>query len=608
MHFLKTVLYTLEKLKLFLLPSALVLFTAYVFYQPSLSPDVHPLSIIIFIFCLLYLLLSRPSIKVSSPLYWVFAYFILGGVSVFLPISHLTSKAIWINAVLSVTAGLVIWDAYREANNSVKSILEKMSGVLCLLLALLILLQNLFAGRFSPRKLEFLRWMTLDLNGWMQKYQELWLLLFVWIAVACFSKFKKRFIPIFITIVVSGAALFSGYSQNSKIAFIASVLFYLYGTMVKKLPKYLLTFCVIGVVILMPLFLGIVNLYSVAGDKCLPILKSFNNTHLTPRLIIWDYALHISSINPITGFGFGSAHNLPGENVASMVFYQTGEFIAKLTPSLNGSLFPGRHPHSVVFLVLIDLGLIGLILYLGFLVSVIVEIAHSKVPYWCTNAAGSLLLACVIYWQLSFSVWDFECLLLLFMGSGLMSLILNTKCTDNLVEQKKAPQRSLIKKILPIVLATGIILNIVYYVKEKLVFNNTEKAQINLSNDLSAIIINGKDHLISSTPGGYFNVRMRQDKFPIRLRGWAGDYLGDNKVLAVIILHNGKKINIIVPREAQYFVRKRYEKNELLFSGFSLQVNVPYVEITDYRKFMVIALFRNGEARRLYKVRTFNLE
>ena len=47
---------------------------------------------------------------------------------------------------------------------------------------------------------------------------------------------------------------------------------------------------------------------------------------------------------------------------------------------------------------------------------------------------------------------------------------------------------------------------------------------------------------------------------------------------------------------------------KLLFSGFELPVNVPYTEISDYRKFMVIALFRNGEARRLYKVRTFNLE
>lgn len=607
MHFLKTVLYPLEKLKLFLLPSALVLFTAYVFFQPSLSPDVHPLSIIIFIFCLLYLLLSRPSINVNSPLYWVFAYFILGGVSVFLPISHLTAKAIWINAVLSVTAGLVIWAAYREANNSVRSILEKMSGFLCLLLALLVLLQNLFAGCFSPRKFEFLRWMTLDLNGWMQKYQELWVLLFMWIAVALFSKFRKRAIYIILSLLICCAAIFSGYSQNTQIAFIASVLFFAFGTMVKKFPKNLLAFCVIGVVILMPLFLGIMNFSSVAGDKCLPVLKSFNNNHLTPRLIIWDYAFHIISISPITGFGFGSAQNLPGEKVASMAFYQTGEFIAKFAPSLNGSLYPGRHPHSAVFLVLIDLGLIGLILYLGFLVSIIAEIARSKVPYWCTNAAGSLLLACVIYWQISFSVWDFECLLLLFISSGLMSLILSTKYTNNLVGQERPPQRSIITKILPIVLTTGIILNIVYYVKEKLAFSNIEKAQISLSNDLSAIIINGKKHHISSTPGGYFDVFMK-DKPPILLRGWAGDYLEDNNILAVIILHNGEKIIIIQPCKTRFGVRKRYEKNELLFSGFSLPVNVFYAEITDYRKFMVIALFRNGEARLLYKVRTVNLE
>jgi O-antigen ligase len=605
MHLLKTVLYAFDKLKLFLLPAALVLFASYAFFQPSLSPDIHFFSIIIFIFCLLYLLLARPSIKVSSPLYWVFAYFILGGVSVFLPISHLASKAIWIDTALSVIAGLVIWVAYREANNSVKSILEKMSGFLCLLLALLILLQNLFAGRFSPRKLEFLRWMTLDLNGWMQKYQELWLLLFMWIAVACFSRFKKKFIYIMTAIVVCGAALFSGYSQNTIIAFIASALFFAFGTIKKKFPEYVLTFCVVGVVIFMPLFSSIMNLSVVAGDKCIPVLKDINTGHLTPRLIIWDYSFHFVLINPITGFGFGSAHNLPGENVAPIAFYQTGEFIGKLNPSLNGALYPGRHPHSAVYLVLIDLGLIGLILYVGFLVSIIVEIARSKVPYWCTNAAGSLLLAVVIYWQLSFSVWDFECLLLLFISSGLMSLMLNTKNADNFVEQERP---KLINKLLLVVVATGIILNIVCYAKEKLVFGNIEKAQISLSNDLSEIIINGKNHPISATPGGYYNVAMQKDTIPIFLGGWAGDYLGDNSIQAVFILHNGVKINIIEPQQTRFVVRKRYGKDTLLFSGFYLPVNVPYAESTDYRKFMVIALFRNGEARRLYKVRTVNLE
>ena len=189
-----------------------------------------------------------------------------------------------------------------------------------------------------------------------------------------------------------------------------------------------------------------------------------------------------------------------------------------------------------------------------------------------------------------------------------MSLVLNTKSTDNVVEQERPSQRNQTAKLLPIVLITGIIINIVCYANKKLVFSNIEKAQISLSKDLSEIIINGKKHPISSTPGGYYNVWMQKDKFPILLRGWAGDYLGDNSIRAVIILHNGKKINIIEPHQVRFAVRKKYEKDKLLFSGFELPVNVPYAEITDYRKYNAIVLLNNGEARRLYKVRTINVE
>ena len=143
MPFIKKIHYVFEKLKLFLLPSALILFVSYAFFQPSLSPNLHHISIIIFIFCLLYLLLERPTIKISRPLYWIFAYFILGGFSVFIPITNLASKNIWIKATLSVTAGLIIWIAYREAQYSVRKILEKTIGFSYALLELSILFQNI---------------------------------------------------------------------------------------------------------------------------------------------------------------------------------------------------------------------------------------------------------------------------------------------------------------------------------------------------------------------------------------------------------------------------------------------------------------------------------
>ena len=69
----------------------------------------------------------------------------------------------------------------------------------------------------------------------------------------------------------------------------------------------------------------------------------------------------------------------------------------------------------------------------GFLYNIILRISRAPVSLFKTMASGSLLLACVIFWQVSFSFWNTECLLLLFISSGLMGLRLRHKETGELL-------------------------------------------------------------------------------------------------------------------------------------------------------------------------------
>jgi hypothetical protein len=195
------------------------------------------------------------------------------------------------------------------------------------------------------------------------------------------------------------------------------------------------------------------------------------------------------------------------------------------------------------------------------------------------------------------------------MSAGLMSLMLNTNHTENGIAQVKAPMRSIERRIISVILVTGIIFIVINYPKEKQAFNNINNAQISLSNDSSKIIINSKTHPINYTPGGYYNVVILNDKPSISLNGWAADYLKKNRVIAVIFFNKGNKIAILNPRQGCFAARKKYNNNKLLFTGtkFNLTVNIPYSEINNYQQFMAVALFQNGEVQRLYKESTFDL-
>lgn len=564
-----------------LLPLALFLFIAYAFFQPGLWPRLHPISIVIVLLCLLQHLLYRTNITFSSTFYWIVGYIVLGGISILLPPSYLASQAIWIEAVISISIGLIVYSAFSTADQKTEKIFEWLIFILCFLFAAAIILQNIDGGRFSLRKLEFLKWITIPLTGWMQKYQEIWLLLLTWVGIA-YLPFSKKWKGLItgLMLLACGLALFSGYaSKGLQLAFIVSIVFFICGNTANKFPKKILTFLVMGVVISIPVCWGLGSFFKQFEDIYIKTLTIFGKES---RALIWDYASQVILYHPWTGFGFGTAHtiNLPD--------------------------YPGKHPHSITVMILIDLGLLGLVFYIRFLYNIILRISRAPVSLFKIMASGSLLLACVIFWQVSFSFWNLESLLLLCISSGLMGLRLQNHETEDPILAGSAMHYIYKNKTILVLLLIGTVTFGISYVKEAHFINKIESAEISLSKDLTSILIDKQAFLINHQQGGILRI-IQGDFHELTFRGWAGDISEGKKAKAVIIFYAGEKIGVVIPSIYRTGLAKEKRNTDLLFSGFSCMIDDDKRIFNELEKIIGVALFNNGEARFLKYVPFINL-
>jgi len=498
---------------------------------------------------------------------------VLGGISILLPPSYLASSTIWIDAVISISIGLLVWSAFSTADQKTEKIFEWFIFILCFLFAVAIILQNIDKGRFSPRNFEFLSWMTLQLNRWIQKYQEIWLLLLTWVGIAYlpFSKKWKGFIA-GLMLLACGLALFSGYSQGAQFAYLVSTVFFICGNTANKFLQKILILFVTGIVIAIPVCWSIWSFYSQDADAYTIILNAWNQQKLSARAVIWDDAMQVILYHPWTGFGFGAAHNT------------------------NLPLYPGNHPHSVSLLILLDLGLLGLVFFIGFLFNIILKISRAQVSLFIKLAAGSLLLTCVLFWQVSFSFWNLECFLLLCISCGLMGLRLRNKETEKPTLAGSGIKYIDNKRMVVVLLLTGSVAFGINNVREAQRINKIINTEISLSNDLSKINIDGQAFLISDQKGGVLRI-IPGDSNKLTFRGWAGDVSEGRNAQAVIIFYGQVKICITIPYIYNAGFADAINNTELLFSFFSYVIDDKKHYLNNLEKIKGVALFENEEAR-----------
>jgi O-antigen ligase len=211
-------------------------------------------------------------------------------------------------------------------------------------------------------------------HDWNQKYYSFWLLFLLWGTV---SLYWGKNIPDIIStiglIALTAVAIFTGYSDSTKVALVVSAIIFLF--MQIRTNRWLLLWqSLIWIYILaLPLILNLLPSSWLASIEQLEI----NNIGF--RLDVYNFSAGAVLERWLLGYGFGSTLSLPYPRVT------------------------GGHPHNIVLLFWLELGLLGAILLASAATKLLAHInSHDQgnVP-----AAWAMLTSGLIIFSFSFDIW-----------------------------------------------------------------------------------------------------------------------------------------------------------------------------------------------------------
>ena len=111
------------------------------------------------------------------------------------------------------------------------------------------------------------------------------------------------------------------------------------------------------------------------------------------RLYIWDFAAEKAMDKPLLGWGLRGSRSIPGGK----------EPISISNMFDNREILPS-HPHNSTLQIWLELGLVGVVLYLAMIFSAFVQINRSESLIF-KAAANALLVNYIIIGMLSFDIW-----------------------------------------------------------------------------------------------------------------------------------------------------------------------------------------------------------
>ncbi|MGM0370584.1 MAG: O-antigen ligase family protein [Bacillota bacterium] len=212
-------------------------------------------------------------------------------------------------------------------------------------------------------------------------------------------------------VIILLIGLFLSGSRGSMIAFFVSLPLLFIGLKGKEL--YQSIFKTVSIVIVALIMVQIIvvsapylqeNIEMQQLSKILIDSEGFISSSVAARLKFWDKAVQLFSDKPLTGYGLGSYH------VASYLKYE-------------GGVSYSRFVHNYYLQILSDVGVMGAILFVGFLVSLL-QIAWKKIrsQQYSDYLPGLLaaLLAFLLHIGVDFS-WNFSAVgVLFFVGIGIL--------------------------------------------------------------------------------------------------------------------------------------------------------------------------------------------
>lgn len=574
-----------------LMPVSFVLFAGYAFFRGYLLPGLDVVTIAILALALAHMALGKFQIRPGLVAPWIATFLAMGGISLLWPPTGFIRAGAWKEAVTTCFLAWILMASVASCSEKSVKRLAALAIPVSLIVSSLIFLQNVAPGAWNPRCWPLFSTISICLNAWTQKYQEISLLLLMWVGVtACAVRSKHQWLWTCVLLIVGVLALATGYSKNAMLAYWVSLGIFAFTLLSRKYPARILSALAAGIVLSIPILWFLVEQSSLVNSAWVRAMNILNTGNLTVRWVIWDYVMRVISIDFPLGLGFGGTSVLPGDTIFQYDFYTSTETAMQIGP-ISSSLLAGNHPHSVSLLFLADMGLFGLLLYAGFVCALVKMFRNSNLPLKLLACATAFMFSVLIYWNMTFSVWDFECLMPVCLGAAILWRIVRR---EGIIPKDDPWQRASLA-FLGVILAAYAVMAGIHHVREN-AFNEKlaqSPAALDLTN--SRLILGQNSFPLANESCGLMEIVEAEGGGRIA-KGWAGDVSNRCPARGLLIFAGSERVDFIRPTAPRFDIRKEYQATSLLFTGFEMPLPP---EITNTASLHGVAIFDDQTFRLL---------
>lgn len=351
----------------------------------------------------------------KAVLFFFWAYLSLSIISLILPLSDYSSYKWFEISVVRIGCGVLIVFVLVQLTTGERNFLRFVLFPLCLFTAIYAILyshditQKSWLSFLTP--FEVIDESARGPLGWNSKYFASWLVILTWGTVGIhWGKTFKNKILATLTLLVSAFAVFVLPSEGAMLAMVlSSILFFMLNILPPEKSYYLYLFTSLTAVVLPFILVLYFALFPISSYEPAPRDKSLIMRSVITRGYIYAYSSDLVRQKPFMGHGFGSARHLP---------FPQGKNVHKSW----GENLPGGHPHNLVFLFLIEHGLIGFLFLLTSTIYFYNYLYSRAETHSNAIVALPLLLSFQIIFSLSYSIWQTDNVLLITIFFLLMKL------------------------------------------------------------------------------------------------------------------------------------------------------------------------------------------
>ena len=304
----------------------------------------------------------------------------LSSASVFFPASEYIDINWLAEAILKLSLSSMIVICFVNTGKNFDPVLKWGLFSCCVVLLLMIILQQTLGISLKEMLPEFADF-NLVWHEWNRKYYSFWVLFLSWGTISLFWKKSPRdtFLAIAI-MILAGLAIFSDYSDSARVAFIFSLIVFMLAH-IKWSKWFIFWNSMIGLYIfLLPLAW---SLMATSGwVDSIKSIQSLNNVDF--RVDVYNFSAAEVSKQWFTGYGFGSTLSIL---------------------RLGLPFDTGGHPHNIVFLFWLELGLFGAFLLFMVTTTLLSFIHQSTYNQTNSPSAWALFSSGLVIFSFSFDIW-----------------------------------------------------------------------------------------------------------------------------------------------------------------------------------------------------------